>query len=276
MMRQRFYLLFCFMLIYASFAYTQGNESLAFEQAKLQMLCEAIRFNYKYQGQASYVKTLDCRSLQALGNSLPSRFKSSTRLYNTYARRSYEQLTDLESRLEKLQKDLIAELEGIGQIAHGNDSKKLQIWNDALRQLNREFDIIRSNAIRQQLATEKQAPFVHPKENDVNEPSEISAPEQEAVNIAPISSQKTAANGYHGLWIISILSAFVALAAAGTAYVIHVRSKSEIAALREMVYERYNLLDRRFDLFYQQLLKQKQPISESTQKGEEESHSGDT
>lgn len=273
MMWQRFYLLFCFMLIYASFAYTQGNESLAFEQAKLQMLCEAIRFNYRYQGQASYVKTLDCRSLQALGNSLPSRFKSSTRLYNTYARRSYEQLTDLESRLEKLQKDLIAELEGIGQIAHGNDSKKLQIWNDALRQLNREFDIIRSNAIRQQLATEKQAPFVHPKENDANGRSEILAPEE---NTTPVSSQKTAANGHHGLWIISILSAFVALAAAGTAYVIHVRSKSEIAALREMVYERYNLLDRRFDLFYQQLSKQRQPISESTQKGEEESHSGNT
>jgi hypothetical protein len=55
-----------------------------------------------------------------------------------------------------------------------------------------------------------------------------------------------------------------------------VRSKSEIAALREMVYERYNLLDRRFDLFYQQLSKQRQPISESTQKGEEESHSGNT
>jgi hypothetical protein len=31
-----------------------------------------------------------------------------------------------------------------------------------------------------------------------------------------------------------------------------------MAALREVVYERYNLLDRRFDLFYQQLTKQDQ------------------
>ncbi|GIV40168.1 MAG: hypothetical protein KatS3mg033_1968 [Thermonema sp.] len=261
-MIQRASIFFVFLLSYTSFTYAQVNESLAFEQAKLRMLCEAIRFNYQYQGQAAYVKTLDCRSLKALGKSIPSRFKSSTRLYKTYAARTYSQLPDLESRLEKLQKDLIAELEGIGQVAHGNNNKKLQEWNSALLRLNREFENIRTSAIRQYLSPESEIDMSSQKEETSGEVTslqqiEVPAPVE---SYSPLQKEEVP-HGHHGLWIIAILSAFVALAAAGTAYVIHVRSKSEIAALREMLYERYNLLDRRFDLFYKQLSGQEQQKS---------------
>lgn len=256
-MKQRVSYLFVFLLSYASFTYSQVSETLSFEQAKLEMLCQAIRFNYRYQGQSAYIKTLDCRSLKALGNSIPSRFKSSTRLYRTYAERSYSQLPDIESRLEKLQKDLIAELESIGQIAHGHNAKKLLEWNRALQQLNREFEGIRARTLQRQSQTQEAMPVPEATFSEQTE-QETTMLQENTHDISTGLVENVPSHENHGLWIITILSVFVALTSASIAYVIYVRSKSEMAALREIVYERYNLLDRRFDLFYQQLTKQDQ------------------
>lgn len=238
--------------------YAQNNQAFVFEQAKLKLLCEAIRFNYRYQGQALYLKTLDCSSLPALGRSIPSSFKSSTRLYQQYAHQSYAQLPDLASRLDKLSKDLIAELEGIGQVAHGNKPEELQKWNRGLQELMAQFHNICQQAL---LSTNPPEEEEHKQAEKHSAASKQQAIEEESSEPLPSSAtHKTDsyAHTHHGLWIITILSCLIALVACGMTYLIYVRTKSEVQLLRETLYERYNLLDQRFDYFYQQLQKQEE------------------
>jgi hypothetical protein len=214
-----------------------------YEKAKLQMLCQAVQFNCLQQGKTEIAIKLDCSDLQTLEKTIPVNFKASKTLLQNFKNRGYTKITDLSGKLDRLQKDISAELKGLGNRLYPKDKAAQNRWQRGLDSLNIVFEKTRQDAIAQ-LPEGTSNPEI-PK----NKTPEITTTEQENT-VTPITitdGSKNADTDHTGLWIITILAILISFLSIGYAYLISRTTSHRIREWDKLLRERYNHLDARLD-----------------------------
>ncbi len=243
----RLSLLFCavFLLLFGSAylsplsAQQKGQEAL-FEASKLQMLCQAVRFNCLAQGKYEVAKQINCESFAKLERSIPNSYKTSKKLLSQLKGKQYNNYPLIEERIEKLSADIAEELLKIGNAVKKTKEDKLA-WQSSVDSLTLSFQQVRDEAMRKaaELPAEQetQAP---PIQEEL--PSTNGEQSTQNESLPPIQIQDPATQSSTGLWMLTILSILIAFVSLGYAYMIKMTVLQRIRQAEAMYAERYAIL----------------------------------
>jgi hypothetical protein len=218
-------------LFFFCYIHTFGQSE--FEKAKLEILCQAIRYNHLMQGKAEIANQLDCSSLQSLEKTTPKSSKASKNLLIAYKNKLYKQFPSDKDKAKQLKKEVWAELKALAPRI--NKSREFQEkWQKGLDSLSKELDNSLSLG-SDEVSTNEVIP-----ENNTNNLEET---------IIPVERPKTsnAEQSNTGLWIIAILAILISFLSVGYAYLTQKTTAHKLKELDNLVKERYNHLDVRMD-----------------------------
>ena len=81
----------CFFAFFANnkTVFAQNNAIQLFEKGKLQVICQAVKFNCLQQGKMDIIEKISCETLGSLEKSIPASFKGSKKLVADYKKKTY-------------------------------------------------------------------------------------------------------------------------------------------------------------------------------------------
>ncbi|MCU0440249.1 MAG: hypothetical protein MUC49_20355 [Raineya sp.] len=205
-----------------------------FEKAKLEILCQAIRFNHIMQGKAEVANQLDCSSLQTLEKSVPNASRASKNMITAYKSKAYQQIPAETDKIKQLKKEVFNDLKKLAPRI--NKSADFQAkWQKGLDSLSTLLD---SNL---SLPVDETTQNTEPKTDNAN-------PDLEET-IIPVERPKnnTGEQSNTGLWIITILAMMISFLSVGYAYLTQKTTAHKLKEMDNLVKERYNHLDVRMD-----------------------------
>jgi hypothetical protein len=205
-----------------------------FEKAKLEILCQAIRFNHVMQGKAEIANQLDCSNLQSLEKSVPNASRASKNMITVYKNKTYQQIPAETDKIKQLKKEVLSELKKLAPRINKN-AGFLAKWQKGLDSLSTLLD---SNL---SLPTEENTQNPEVKTDNTN-------PDLEET-VIPLERPKTntGEQSNTGLWIITILAMMISFLSVGYAYLTQKTTAHKLKEMDNLVKERYNHLDVRMD-----------------------------
>lgn len=218
-----------FLIAICSFTTVYGQN--AFEKAKVEILCQTIRYNHIMQNKAEVANKLDCSSLETMNKSLPNASRASKNILSIYKKKTYAQISDETTRIQALKKDVLLEFKKLAPRI--SKSAEFQAkWQQGLDSI--------SVALEQSLALPSDEGVQ--VENKEHELEETVIPYEHNTNKLPaLESSNT------GLWIISILAALISFLSLGYAYLTQKTTAHKLKEIETLLKERYNQLDVRMD-----------------------------
>ena len=225
---------FPFSILICLFTATYGQS--AFEKAKIEILCQAIRFNHIMQNKAEIANKLDCSSLETISKTLPNASRASKNILASYKNRSYSQISDETKRIQQLKKDVLLEFKKLAPRI-SKSAEFQEKWQQGLDSLSAILDKNLSLPSNEDAQAENKTP-----ESKETELQETIIPYEGNTKLpAPEPSSNT------GLWIISILAVLIAFLSVGYAYLTQKTTAHKLKELENLLKERYNHLDTRMD-----------------------------
>lgn len=223
-----FFYLFCLVI------YGQNT----FEKAKLEILCQAIRFSHTMQGKADVANKIDCSSIETLSKTLPNASRASKDLLLRYRGKTYPQVIDETEKIQQLKKEVLAEIRKLApRISKSADFQaKWQQGVDSLSAVLEQKLLLPSDESSQNNPT----PNV---ENKNTELEETIIPYERNTNKLPAPE----ASSNTGLWIISILAVLISFLSVGYAYLTQKTTAHKLKEMENLLKERYHHLDVRMD-----------------------------
>lgn len=209
---------------------------IPFEKAKLEILCQAIKFNHTQQNKAEIANKIDCSTLQTLEKTTPNASRASKNIISTYKNKNYPNLSSDEEKIKQFKKDIWKELRSLApRISKSADFQAK--WKIGLDSLSASLDKTLG------ITTANEGVQMNNSKNDRNtgEIEETIIPAENQKLPLPESSSNT------GLWIITILSILIAFVSVGYAYLIAKTTSHRIKEMENMFKERYQHLDTRMD-----------------------------
>lgn len=217
-----------FLLHFSLFAQT------SFEKAKLEILCQAIRFNHIQQNKVEIASKIDCSSLQSLEKTTPNSSRASKNIISAYKNKTYTNLSTDEEKIRQFKKEVWRELRNLAPRI--SKSAEFQAkWRTGLDSLSASLDKTLG------ISTEEGVQSSEKKEDSDVEVQETIIPAENQRLPAPEASSNT------GLWIITILSILIAFVSLGYAYLVAKTTSHRIKEMENMFKERYQHLDTRLD-----------------------------
>lgn len=220
--------------------FAQNNPSQLFEKGKLQVICQAVKFNCLQQGKMDIIEKISCETLGSLEKSIPASFKASKKLVADYKKKTYPNLKTADAKLERINKDVLDELKKLGSRINKEADKQVA-WEKGVDSLALVF-----GKIREDIVAETPESNNTQEENITAKPPTENTEDVTATIVSPKADGKTAESNT-GLWIISIVSALAAFVGLGMAYMVQKTSEHKIRELEMLVKERYQHLDTRMD-----------------------------
>jgi len=204
-----------------------------FEKAKLEILCQAIRYNHAMQGKSEVANQLDCSTLQTLEKSIPNASRSSKNMIIAYKNKNYPQIPAEIDKIKQLKKEVITELKKLGSRIN-KDAQFQAKWQKGLDSL--------STLLNENLSL--------PTDESQNGENKIdsSNPNLEET-VIPVERPKTneGEQTHAGLWIITILAMMIAFLSVGYSYLTQKTTAHKLKEVDALLKERYNHLDVRID-----------------------------
>ena len=225
-----------FLLIFTSLlTATQGQS--AFEKAKIEILCQAIRFNHIMQNKAEIANKLDCTSLETMNKSLPNASRASKNVLAAYKSKNYANIPEEINRIQQLKKDILLEFKKLAPRI--SKSAEFQAkWQKGIDSLSIILDQNLSLPNEEGVQVENKN-----NDNKEHELEETVIPYERNTNKLP--SPET--NSNTGLWIISILAVLISFLSVGYAYLTQKTTAHKLKEMEGLLKERYNHLDVRMD-----------------------------
>jgi hypothetical protein len=225
---------FPFSILICLFTATYGQS--AFEKAKIEILCQAIRFNHIMQNKAEIANKLDCSSLETISKTLPNASRASKNILASYKNKSYSQISDETKRIQQLKKDILLEFKKL--------APRISKSAEFQAKWQRGLDSI-SVALDQSLALPTDEGVQAENKNNDNKDNEL----EETVIPYERNNNKIPApeSSNTGLWIISILAVLISFLSVGYAYLTQKTSTHRLKEMENLLKERYNHLDTRMD-----------------------------
>lgn len=212
----------------------------AFEKAKLEILCQTIRFNHTMQGKADIANKIDCSSLETMSKTLPNASRASKDILVRYKSKNYPQITDENAKIRQLKKEVVSELKKLApRISKAADFQAK--WQQGLDSLSAALDQQLSLPTEEGVQVENK-----PSTSTDNKDSELEEtviPYERNSNKLPTPE----ASSNTGLWIISILAVLIAFLSVGYAYLTQKTTAHKLKEMEGLLKERYNHLDVRMD-----------------------------
>lgn len=214
---------------------TQGQS--AFEKAKVEILCQAIRFNHIMQNKAEIANKLDCTSLETMNKSLPNASRASKNVLAAYKSKNYAHIPEEINRIKQLKKDILLEFKKLAPRI--SKSAEFQAkWQKGIDSLSIILDQNLSLPNEEGVQVENKN-----NDNKEHELEETVIPYERNTNKIPSSET----NSNTGLWIISILAVLIAFLSVGYAYLTQKTTTHKLKEMEGLLKERYNHLDVRMD-----------------------------
>lgn len=225
-----------FLLIFNSFllmSYGQND----FEKAKIEILCQAIRFNHIMQNKAEIANKLDCSSLETMNKTLPNASRASKNILAAYKNKAYANITDDTKKIQQLKKDILAEFKKLApRISKSADFQAK--WQKGMDSLSAVLDQSLSLPNDEGVQVENKD-----NDNKEHELEETVIPYER--NNTKLPTPENSSNT--GLWIISILAVLIAFLSVGYAYLTQKTTAHKLKEIEGLLKERYNHLDVRMD-----------------------------
>ncbi len=239
------YLFLCFFAFFANnkIIFAQNNATQLFEKGKLQVICQAVKFNCLQQGKMDIIEKISCETLGSLEKSIPASFKGSKKLVADYKKKTYPNLKTTDAKLERINKDILDELKKMGTRIN-KEADKLVAWEKGVDSLALVF-----GKIREEIVAESPESNNNQEENITTKPPTENGEDVTATIVTPQTNENgtKGAESNTGLWIITIVSALAAFVSLGMAYMVQKTSEHKIRELEMLVKERYQHLDTRMD-----------------------------
>lgn len=227
---------FSFSVLTFLFTATYGQN--AFEKAKIEILCQAIRFNHIMQNKPEIANKLDCSSLETMSKSLPNASRASKNILTAFKNKNYAQISDETKRIQQLKKDVLLELKKLAPRI--SKSAEFQAkWQQGLDSISAVLDQNLSLPSDEGVQIENKH-----NDNKSYELEETIIP-YERNNNNKLPTPETSSNT--GLWIISILAVLISFLSVGYAYLTQKTSTHQLKEMEALLKERYNHLDTRMD-----------------------------
>ncbi|GAB4123391.1 MAG: hypothetical protein OHK0045_23600 [Raineya sp.] len=227
--------IFFLLILAALFTTTYGQSS--FEKAKIEILCQAIRFNHIMQNKAEIANKLDCSSIETMNKSLPNASRASKNILAAYKNKTYPNIAEEIDKIKKLKKDILSELKKLAPRISKSADFQAQ-WQRGLDSLSAVLDQSLSLPNEEALQVEDKTP-----ENKETKLEETIIPYERDANKLP----NPEAGSNTGLWIISILAVLISFLSVGYAYITQKTSTHKLQEMEKLLKERYNHLDTRID-----------------------------
>lgn len=209
---------------------------IPFEKAKLEILCQAVRFNHIQQGKIDIARKIDCSTLQTLEKTIPNSSRASKNIISAYKNKVYSNLISDEEKIRQFKKDIWKELRSLAPRI--SKSADFQVkWKTGLDSLSTSLDKTLG------IATTDEGVQMNDSKGNTNtgEVEEMIIPAENQKLPPPETSSNT------GLWIIAILSILIAFVSVGYAYLVAKTTSHRIKEMENMFKERYQHLDTRMD-----------------------------
>ncbi|MEM9983307.1 MAG: hypothetical protein AAF734_12485, partial [Bacteroidota bacterium] len=218
----------------------QTTEAL-YEEAKLAMVCKAIQFNCREQGQKQIADQLTCDSYASINTTLPANFKSSRRILTSFKGKEYPNATGLEERLDQLSEEVIKELRRIGNAVRNSQAEKND-WQAKVDELVMDFTRVKDETLLAATPTTTQ------DDEEENDTAPVATQEETTTTpLPPYTDEEKTTESNTGLWITTILATLIALVSLGYAYMVKSTVLHRIKQAEGMYRERYIHLDERMD-----------------------------
>ncbi len=209
---------------------------IPFEKAKLEILCQAIKFNHIQQNKAEIANKIDCSTLLTLEKTTPNSSRASKNIISAYKNKNYAHLSSDEEKIKQFKKDVWKELRSLApRISKSADFQAK--WKIGLDSLSASLDKTLG------ITTTDEGVQRNDSKSDTNtgEIQETIIPAENQKLPPPEASSNT------GLWIITILSILIAFVSMGYAYLIAKTTSHRLKEMENMFKERYQHLDTRMD-----------------------------
>ncbi len=227
--------------INSNIIFAQNNTNQLFEKGKLQVICQAVKFNCLQQGKMDIIEKISCENLASLEKSIPASFKASKKLVADYKKKTYPNLKTTDAKLERINKDVLDELKKLGTRINKEADKQVA-WEKGVDSLALVFGKIREEIVQDAPETNN-----NQEENLTTKPPTENSEDVTATIVSPKTDEKSSSESNTGLWIITIMSALAAFVSLGMAYMVQKTSEHKIRELEMLVKERYQHLDTRMD-----------------------------
>ncbi len=207
------------------------EEENKFDQGKLDIVCQSIKFYLKANAHLNASNSIDCNSLDAIEASIPEEYKATARFFKLFKRKRYRSYGrgKLERRLKKLIKDIDTELKKVRKDASWETQRK-QLMTSLETVVNDMLKPTPSVSLPDSTQTSKQ----ENNSNTVNTPPKTNTPK-------PTENDTMS----------TVLSIVAILALGGLAYFFYQKMnelQQQIADLEEAFLEKYSRLDNRLDM----------------------------
>jgi len=225
-----------FSLIFSSFLSAAYGQN-AFEKAKIEILCQAIRFNHLMQNKAEVANKLDCSSLETMSRTLPNASRASKNILAAYKSKTYANISEEIKKIQQLKKEVLLEFKKLApRISKSADFQEK--WQKGIDSLSVVLDQSLSLPTEEGVQVESKN-----KENKAYELEETVIPYEPNANKLP--NPETSSNT--GLWIISILAVLISFLSVGYVYLTQKTTAHKLKEMEGLLKERYNHLDVRMD-----------------------------
>ena len=226
--------IFSFSVLICLFTATYGQST--FKKAKIEILCQTIRFNHIMQNKAEVANKLDCSSLETMNKSLPNASRASKNILAAYKNKTYPQITEETKKIQQLKKDVLLEFKKLAPLI--SKSAEFQAkWQQGLDSI--------SLALDQSLALPNDEGVQVENKNNENKDHELEEtviPYEHNPNKLPAPESSNT-----GLWIVSILAVLISFLSVGYAYLTQKTTAHKLKEMEALLKERYNHLDTRMD-----------------------------
>lgn len=209
----------------------------SFEKAKLEILCQTIRYSHIQQNKENIAKKIDCSTLQTLEKTVPTSSRASKNIISAYKNKNYPHLSTEEEKIVQFKKDIWKEFRSLGpRISKSPDFQaKWKAGLDSLSVvLDKTLGIFSDEGV--QIHENKT------EENFTSSQIEETIIQNENPKLPPPENSSNT-----GLWIIAILSILTAFVSLGYAYLVAKTTSHRIKEMENMFKERYQHLDNRLD-----------------------------
>ena len=207
------------------------EEENRFDQGKLDIVCQAIKFYLRANAHLNASNGIDCSSLDAIEVSIPEEYKATSRFFKLFKRKRYRSYGrgKLDRRLEKLIKDIDVELKKV---------RKDTSWENQRQQLIASLNQTKNNLLN--------------PTTDLNTNADSTSKTQESnTNQPSTQTKKDTPKQTEDNTMSTVLSIVAILALGGLAYFFYQKMnefQQQIADLEEAFREKYSRLDNRLDM----------------------------
>ncbi|MDX1904596.1 MAG: hypothetical protein SFU27_10600 [Thermonemataceae bacterium] len=207
------------------------------DKAKLEVLCQAIRFSHIMQNKAEIANSIDCSSLQTLDKTIPQSSKASKQMFKLYLKKTYREFPSEEVKIKKMKAEVFADLRKLGMRINKTAASQDK-WLKGLDSL--------SNLLDEKLSLQRNENTTTDTQNTNDSSLSDNSLDETVIPLEQNPTPKTD-SPHTGLWIISILAILLAFLAVGYAYLTQKTTAHKLREMENLVKERYQHLDTRMD-----------------------------